>query len=115
VPRNPELGHFNAGTACIVPLVSRGELRQTRSMILDVPIPESLRDSLERGLPDLGRAALEGVAVKGYRSGTLSLAQVRELLGLSSRWDAQDFLASMGAWPSYDDRSAEAELAMLSA
>lgn len=84
-------------------------------MILEVPIPESLCDSLERGMPDMGRAALEGVAVRGYRCGMLSLAQVRELLGLPSRWEAQDFLAGMGAWPSYGDQSVEAELAPLPA
>ncbi len=82
-------------------------------MLLEVLIPESLRDSLQRGVPDLSHAALEGVAVEGYRKGALSLAQVRELLGLTSRWEAQYFLSSMGAWPSYDEAAMVSELAPL--
>ncbi len=82
-------------------------------MLLEVPIPESLRDSLQRCVRDLGLAAREGVAVEGYRQGALSLAQVRELLGLPTRWEAQNFLASMGAWPSYDEAGLAAELAPL--
>lgn len=84
-------------------------------MRLEIHIPDSLHDSLQRGVPDLSRAALEGVAVEGYRLGALSMAQVRELLGFSSRWEAQDFLASRGAWPSYDETTMVSELAPLTA
>lgn len=111
--RNSENVHFDAAAACIVPLVRGPCFGQTQHMLLEVPIPESLRSSLERGVPDLCHAALEGVAVMGYRSGALSLAQVRELMGLSNRWEAQDFLATMGAWPSYDESAMMAELAPL--
>ncbi|MBL9179995.1 MAG: UPF0175 family protein [Verrucomicrobiaceae bacterium] len=82
-------------------------------MLLEIHIPDSLRDSLQRGVPDLTHAALEGVAVEGYRNGALSMAQVRELLGLPSRWEAQNFLASRGAWPSYDEAAVASELAPL--
>ncbi len=84
-------------------------------MLIDLPIPQSIGDSLESRLPSLSRAALEGVAVEGYRHGALSLAQVRELLGFPSRWEAQEFLASFGSWPGYEADELAAELAPLPA
>lgn len=82
-------------------------------MILELPISASLSEALRSKLPNLNRAALEGVALEGYRQGVLSLADVRELLGFSSRWEAQDFLASFGSWPDYDPATVATELAPL--
>jgi Uncharacterised protein family (UPF0175) len=79
-------------------------------MRLDLPIPPPLLAALQDHLPDLAGAALEGLALEGYRHGVLSLAQVRELLGLSSRWEAQDFLASFGTWPDYAPETLSSEL-----
>ncbi len=79
-------------------------------MTLDLPIPAALSDTLRSQLDDLPRAALEGLALEGYRQGVLSLAQVRELLGLPSRWAAQEFLAGFGCWPDYDPATVAAEI-----
>ena len=79
-------------------------------MILDLPISPALSETLRLRLPSLDRAALEGLALEGYRHGALSLAQVRELLDVPSRWEAQDFLASFGSWPDYAPESLDAEL-----
>jgi Uncharacterised protein family (UPF0175) len=79
-------------------------------MTLTIPIPIALTQLLQQAVPDLNHAALEGIAVQGYRRGALSLADVRELLGFASRWDAQDFLAAAGAWPSYTDKDVQIEL-----
>lgn len=84
-------------------------------MTLDLPISPALAESLRRRLPSLDRAALEGLALEGYRHGALSLAQVGEILGLTSRWEAQDFLASFGSWPDYDPDTLSAELAPIRA
>lgn len=78
-------------------------------MILELPIPAALSETLRHELADLPKAALEGLALEGYRQGILSLAQVRELLGLSSRWEAQEFLASFGCWPDYAADSVASE------
>jgi hypothetical protein len=53
-------------------------------MRLDLQIPKSLLAPLQESQRDLETAALEGLALEGYRRGVLSLAQVRELLGLPS-------------------------------
>lgn len=79
-------------------------------MRLDLQIPQSLLATLQDSLPDLETAALEGLALEGYRRGVLSLAQVRELLGLSSRWEAQEFLAAFGMWPDYAADTISSEL-----
>ena len=84
-------------------------------MILDLPISPALSETLRQRLPSLDRAALEGLALEGYRHDALSLAQVRELLGFETRWEAQDFLASFGSWPDYATESLSAELSPIEA
>ena len=79
-------------------------------MILDLAISPALAENLRRQLPSLDRAALEGVALEGYRHGALSLAQVGEILGFGSRWEAKEFLASFGSWPDYDPETIANEL-----
>ena len=84
-------------------------------MTIELAIPPALIETLRQRLPSLDRAALEGLALEGYRHGALSLAQVRELLGFASRWEAQEFLASFGSWPDYDPETLAAELSPLEA
>jgi flagellar hook-basal body protein len=38
-------------------------------------------------------------AAEAYAKDVLSLEQIRRLLGLTSRWEAQDVLCSHGVWP----------------
>ncbi len=59
-------------------------------VILD--IPDEIASQLKAGGHDLSRAALEGLAVDGYRRDILTQAQVGQLLGLS-RIETEDFLA----------------------
>ena len=83
------------------------------AMTLDLPVPAALSETLRTRFADLPKAALEGVALEGYRHGILSLAQVRELLDLPSRWAAQEFLEKFGCWPDYDPATMQAELSSL--
>ena len=84
-------------------------------MKLEITVPEPLSAALQRGIPDLNLAALEGIAVKGYRQGILSLLDIRQLFGFASRWEAQAFLAMQGAWPGYTEQDITQELTPLSA
>jgi Uncharacterised protein family (UPF0175) len=79
-------------------------------MTLELPLSPALSATLADRRLHLDRAALEGIALHGYRQGALSLAQVRELLGFATRWEAEAFLSSFGMWPDYDEVSFEAEL-----
>ncbi len=45
---------------------------------------------------DLKRAALEALLIEGYRSGKLSLDQVRRMLGFESRWQTEEWLGARG-------------------
>ena len=68
-------------------------------MILTMNIPDELSPELSAGFRDLGRAALEALAAEAYEQEVLSLEQVRRMLGLESRWDAQDVLCRHRVWP----------------
>jgi len=56
------------------------------------------------------RRVLERVALEGFKSGQLTIAQVRRILGFDSRLQAHEFLASHGVpWVDYDDGELELE------
>jgi predicted HTH domain antitoxin len=55
----------------------------------------ALPDEWVKALPDTNRAAMEGVAVEGYRLEKFSMGQVAQLLGVS-RWEAEQVLAKHG-------------------
>ncbi len=67
-------------------------------MTLTVNIPDDLAYALGEGYEALGCAALEALAAEAYSMDLLSLEQVRRLLGLESRWQAQDVLCRHGVW-----------------
>ena len=50
-------------------------------MTLELQISPALTETLHKRVPRLELAALKGIALEGYRQNTLSLAQIRELLG----------------------------------
>ncbi len=68
-----------------------------RAITLD--IPEALLRRLQVACADVPRAVLEGFAVESYRTGTVSRAEVRQLLGHASIWETEAFLTSHDAWP----------------
>ena len=62
---------------------------------MDVSVTISLPDSLA-GIDknQVSRDVFEQVVAESYRTGKLSLKQVRLLLGFSSRFEAEDFIHS---------------------
>lgn len=83
-------------------------------MLVTLDIPEDL-GGLLTDMPDsptqaaLEGAALEALALEGLRSGRLSNAQARRLLGISSR-DAMDgFLKAHGFFLPLTEEDAEAD------
>jgi predicted HTH domain antitoxin len=73
---------------------------------LSIDMPEDVRSALEGRWGNLSRRLTENLALDGYRQGLLSMAQVRRLLGLATRWEAQEFLGSHGI-PVFDFDPAE--------
>jgi hypothetical protein len=72
-------------------------------MTITVEIPEELVGQLMVAGKDLARAALEAIALEGYRSDRLSTAEIRKLLGFDSRMDVDAFLKEHGAFPPYTE------------
>jgi hypothetical protein len=50
---------------------------------------------------DLSRAAIEAIALEGYRSRRLSTGQVRRLLGFATRIRVHEFLKEHGVYLHY--------------
>ena len=68
-------------------------------MTMTLDIPDELSGALAAKFGNLGRAALEALAAVAYAKEALSLEQVRRLLALDSRWEAQQVLVQHEVWP----------------
>jgi hypothetical protein len=64
-------------------------------------LPKDVAEDLRAKWGDLPRAALESVALEGYRSGALTHAQLRRLLDFSSRTEVDGFLKQHGVYLDY--------------
>jgi hypothetical protein len=62
------------------------------------------------GGQDLSRAALESLALEGYRSGRLSEEQVRRLLGFESRFQVHAFLKEHDTFLNYTEEDLAQDL-----
>jgi predicted HTH domain antitoxin len=58
-------------------------------------------DEIALDRQDLPRALLEGFALEGYRSGSLTEEQVRKLLGYRTRMQVDGFLKEHGVYLDY--------------
>jgi len=80
-------------------------------MTVTVSLPDEL---LSQDDNEISRKVLEQVALDGFRSGQLTTAQVRRILGFESRLEVYDFLAAHGVpWVDYSVEDAERERALL--
>jgi hypothetical protein len=65
-------------------------------MQVTVELPEDVARCFAGDASGLSRAALEALALEGVRSGKLSTAQARRLLGIRSRYEMDGFLKAHG-------------------
>lgn len=73
-------------------------------------LPEDLARRLEEQWGDLSRGALESVAAQGYRDGSLTLGDVRALLGHETRMETEAFLKKRGALLDYSEDELDRDL-----
>ncbi len=73
-------------------------------------VPEDLAQRLQERWGDLSRRALEAVAADAYREETLTLGEVRRLLGHSTRLETEAFLKDRGALLDYNEDELEADV-----
>jgi hypothetical protein len=79
-------------------------------MTITLEVPEQAEAALRGAWSDLPKAALESMAVEGYRTGKLSCAEVGTMLGHSARWESEDFLSAHRAWPGTTVEELESDL-----
>ena len=82
-------------------------------MQLQLDIPEDVLHSLAPSEDEARRAALEAVALEGYRTRRLSEEQLRRMLGFESRFDVHAFLKANGTYLNYDIAELEKDIATL--
>ena len=70
-------------------------------MRITLDLPEDIAEGLGARWADLSRAALESLALEGYRSGALTDVQLRRLLGFGSRLEVDGFLKQHGVFLEY--------------
>jgi Uncharacterised protein family (UPF0175) len=78
------------------------------TVLLD--LPEDIAKALAAREGDLSRAALESLALEGYRAGHLSEEQVRRMLGLASRLEVHAFLKQRSVYLNYTQADLEHDL-----
>ena len=88
-------------------------------MNVAIEIPDDIGRLLGDQTGDVSRAVLdlkhllEAVAVEAYRSGTITPAQVQQMLGLGSRWETESFLRRAEAFHDYTMEDLERDIAAI--
>lgn len=67
-------------------------------MQVTLEIPDEMADWLASKGQNLSRAAVEALAIEGYRSGSLSPLQTRLMLGFETRYELDGFLKAHNVW-----------------
>jgi predicted HTH domain antitoxin len=70
-------------------------------MNVAIEIPDEVARQLETRSGELSQAVLEAVAIDAYRSGTITPAQVQQVLRLASRWETEALLRRTEAYHDY--------------
>ncbi len=78
-------------------------------MTIQLNLPEDIARAFGTG-QDLSRAALESLALEGYRSGRLSEEQVRRMLGFESRFQVHEFLKQHDTYLNYTEEDLAQDL-----
>jgi predicted HTH domain antitoxin len=82
-------------------------------MNVAIEIPDDIGQVLADQAGDISRAVLEAVAVEAYRSGTITPAQVQQMLGLRSRWETESYLRRAEAFHDYTMDDLERDIAAI--
>jgi hypothetical protein len=71
---------------------------EERVMNLTVQIPDDLARRLGAGGEELSRRALEAFGLEEYKSGRITKAELRSLLGFTTRYELDGFLKAHQVW-----------------
>jgi predicted HTH domain antitoxin len=70
-------------------------------------LPEDLARKLQERWGDLSRRALESLVAQAYREESLTLGEVRRILGHETRMETEAFLKEQGALLDYSEEELE--------
>ena len=79
-------------------------------MNLLLQLPDELANA---GIDDPSKIAMEALASKAYENGAFSLEQVRRMLSLPTRWEAQEVLSRHRVWPGNSSEDVISDLATM--
>ena len=65
---------------------------------VDVHIPAALAERLGGPGPGLDRRALEALAISAYQAGDLTAHELRQMLGIETRYELDGFLKARGVY-----------------
>lgn len=82
-------------------------------MNVAIEIPDDVARQLAARSGEVSLAVLEAVAIEAYRSGTVTPAQVQQMLGLRSRWETEAFLRRAEAYHDYTMDDLERDIAAI--
>ena len=82
---------------------------------MEVSVKVAIPDDVLSGQNgEISHRILEEFALEGFKSGQLTIAQVRRILGLETRTQAHEFLAAHSiSWVDYDEADIQRELETL--
>lgn len=78
-------------------------------MQIEIALPEDIARELASKWGSLERQVLEMIVVQAYREGMISSGKVRQLLGMVTRLEVDDFLKRKGVFLHYDELELEAD------
>jgi hypothetical protein len=78
-----------------------------------VHIPDDIAARLAAAGGDLSRRALEGLALEEYKNEHITKAELRRLLGFSTRYELDGFLKAHEVWINYSLEDAHRDVATL--
>ncbi|GAP97762.1 UPF0175 family protein [Leptolyngbya sp. NIES-2104] len=76
-------------------------------MQVTINIPDDFAETLQRNGDDLSRKALEALVIEAYRNDIITRFQVRQILGLRSRFAVDTFLKQSNVYLHYDESDLE--------
>jgi hypothetical protein len=68
---------------------------------ITIKIPEDIAGCLQEKCGDLSQYTIELLAIEGYRTRTLSITQVRRMLGFQTRIEVDAFFKQHGVYRDY--------------
>lgn len=82
-------------------------------MNIVIDIPDDIGQVLAAQSGGVSRAVLEAVAIEAYRLGSITQAQVQQMLGFRSRWQTEAFLKRAEAFHDYAAEDLERDIAAI--